>query len=83
MTGCGQLALPKVLKWSGGPLGCPIVFGRPSRMCGSCERPSRMSGNGQDAILDVREWSGGPLKCHGSVRKALPDVREDLSDVWE
>ena len=73
MSGSFQEALQDDQEWPVGPPEGPEVVGR----------PSRMSGNGQDAILDVREWSGGPLKCHGSVRKALPDVREDLSDVWE
>ena len=49
----GWEALPIVRKWSGGHLGCPGVFGR----------PSRMSGNGWEALPNVREWSGGPPEC--------------------
>ena len=80
MTGSGQLALPKVLKWSGGPSGCPGVVGR----------PSWMSGSGREALPDVREWSGGPPGCPGVVKRpssmsksgweALLDVREWLGD---
>ena len=77
MTGSGRLALPEVLKWSGGTPRCLGVVGRPSRMCR----------RGREALPDVQEWSGGHLGCPGVVgwpsrmsrssRKALPDVR-----VW-
>ena len=44
---------PDVQEWSGGPLGCPRVVGR----------PSRMSESGWEALSDVREWLGGPPGC--------------------
>ena len=43
-------AVPVFREWSGYPLGCSGVFGRPSRMFGC----------GQEAFPDVRNWSGGP-----------------------
>ena len=48
-------ALPVVREWSGGPLGCPGVFGR----------PSWMSGRFREALPDVRELLGVPLGRSG------------------
>ena len=47
MSGSGREALTDDREWSGGPLGCPVLVGRASRMSGSfCE-----------ALPDVRESS--------------------------
>ena len=46
-------ALPDVQLLSEGPLKCPRVIGR----------SSRMSGSGWEALPDVREWSGGLPGC--------------------
>ena len=43
MTGSGRESLPDVWEWSRGPLGCPGVVRRLSRMSGG---PSRMFGSG-------------------------------------
>ena len=43
-------AFPVIREWSGGPLGCPGVVGRSSRMSGSC----------REALTDVWGWLGGP-----------------------
>ena len=50
MSGSGREALPVVREWSGGPPGCPEVFGR----------PSRMSGSAREYLSDVKEWLGVP-----------------------
>ena len=52
-----SVALQNVREWSGDPPGYLGVVGRPSRMFG---RPSRMSGSCREAIPDVRKMSGGP-----------------------
>ena len=53
MSGSGQEALPNVREWSGvsprwlgGPSGCLLVVGR----------PSRLSISGCEALPDVLEW---------------------------
>ena len=66
------VALEDVREWSGGPPGCPGVFGR----------PSRMSGCGRETLGDVREslsdaGSGRETpRMSRSSREAFPDVRE-------
>ena len=45
MTRSGRNALPNVREWSGGPPGCPVVVGM----------PSRISGTGQEALPDASE----------------------------
>ena len=74
-------ALSDVREWSGGHLGCPGVFGRPSQIF---VRPFQMSGSCREALTDIQEWSGGPSGCPGvfwrssrmsrSGRETLPDV---------
>ena len=76
-------AVPVVREWSGGPLGCPGVFGRPFQIFG---RPSQMFESGREIFPDVQEWSRGPPRypgvvrrpsqMSGSVREVVPDVRE-------
>ena len=105
MSRSSWVALPDVQEWSGGPpsclrvvegpVECPGVLGRPSRLS---VRPSQMSGSGREVLSVVREWLRGPPGCprvvrkrsrmsgrlppmFGSVRKALSGVREVLSDV--
>ena len=51
-----------------------------------------MSRSGRVSVPDVQEWSGNhpgcpgvvekPSQMSGSVRKALSNVREALSNVW-
>ena len=53
----GQDALADVWEWSGYPPGCP---GGPLGCPGVVGRPSRMSGSVWEAFPDVREWSAGP-----------------------
>ena len=50
MSRSGRKALPDVLKWSGGPPGCPGVV----------EKPFRIFGKGREAHPDVWVWSGDP-----------------------
>ena len=86
MCGIGRVALPKVLKWSISPPGCPRLVERPFQMSGSGKSPSRMSAIRREANLDVRECSGGPPECSGVVcrpswmsgsgRESLPNVRD-------
>ena len=64
--------IPDVQKWTGDPLGCPGVLGRPSWMCVSGGRPSRMTGSVREALPDILE----PYRMYGSDREVLPDVRE-------
>ena len=45
MSGSGRDGIPNVREWSGGPLGCPGVVWR----------PSRLSGSGRETLPDVRE----------------------------
>ena len=40
MSGSDREALPVVREWSGGPLGCPGAFRRPSRIPGVVRWPS-------------------------------------------
>ena len=90
MSGSGRDDLPDVREWSveppdfrewtGGPLGCPGVVGR----------PSRMSRGGRESLPNGWEWTGVPPECPGVVRRpsrmsgsgreALPDVREWSTD---
>ena len=44
MSGSEREALHHVREWSTGPLGCPGMVGR----------PSKMSGSGREALPDVR-----------------------------
>ena len=53
MYGSGREALWDARKWSGGPLECPVVF----------RRSSRMSGSSQKVLTEVREWWGCPPGC--------------------
>ena len=79
-------ALPVVREWSGGPLGCPGVFRRPSRMCGVVGRLTRMSGSGRQVLPDVREWSEDPHGCPavlGRPSQMTGSCRESLSEDWE
>ena len=55
MTRSGQLALPKVLKWSGGPPGCP----------GMVRTPSWMSESGRVALSNVTGVFGRPYRMSG------------------
>ena len=81
MSGISLEAILDVREWSGVPLGCPGVFGRPSQMSG---RPSRMVGSGREALLYVRERLGVPpgyprvversSEMSGSVQETLPYV---------
>ena len=50
MSGIGRDALLDVQEWPGGPSGCPVVVGRPSRLTKS----------GREALPVDQEWSGGP-----------------------
>ena len=80
----GQKALVDVWEWSGnppgypgGPLECPRVVGR----------PSRMSGSGRQALINDWVFLGGSTGCPGVVERlsrmsgsgqeTLPDVQ-----VW-
>ena len=76
--------LPDVQEWSGGPLRCPGVVGRLSRMTGSGREALLDVRDGRDALLDVRKWPGGPPLSMGVVgrptRKSV-SVREDLLEV--
>ena len=60
MSGNGHEALPDDLEWLGnppgslaGPLGCPGVV----------ERPSRMSGSGRETLPDVQEALSDVREC--------------------
>ena len=74
MSGSCQEALPVVREWSGSPLECPVVVGRPSWMFGSC-RVSLLDVREAlpvvlehlEALSHVREWSGHPPGCLGVV----------------
>ena len=80
------MSLPDVREWSGDPpkcprvvrdpLGCPGVVGCPSWMS---ERPRRCPG----LVVKPFRMSRKPSRMSGSVRKALPDIQEALSDVRE
>ena len=70
MSGSGRNSLLDVREWTGGPLECSGVVGRPAQMSGNNRdtlpgclavvgRPSRMSGSCRKTLPDVREWSGG------------------------
>ena len=50
MSGSDRDALPDDREWSGVPLGCPGVFGS----------PSRMSGSFREALPVVQEFLGSP-----------------------
>ena len=52
MSRSGREVLPDVREWSSGPLGCPGVVGRPSRMSRSCRESLQKV---LEALLDVRE----------------------------
>ena len=80
MPGSGREALWDGRQWSGGPLGCPGVVERPSRMSGS-GREALPDGreslpDGREALLDIRDWFRRPFRMSGSGRVALLDVRE-------
>ena len=62
-----QEDLPNVLKWSGGPSGCPGVVGSVSRMSGSDWKTLPVVREWWAALPDVRKWSGVPLECVGMV----------------
>ena len=69
MFGSGPKTLSNVREWSRGPLECPEVLGRPSRMSGVVGRPSLMSGSIRESLLDVWERLGGPPGCSGVVER--------------
>ena len=87
MSGSGREDIPDVCEWSGGPLRCLGVVGR----------PCRMSGSDQVALLYVWQMSGGPPGCprvvgrpsrmsgspyrmSGSRSEAISDGRERSGD---
>ena len=69
MSRSGREALPDVQEWSGVPLGCPGVIGRPSGFMGVVRRLSWIYGSGLQALGDLREWSVGPPGCPGVFRR--------------
>ena len=94
MIGSGQVVLPDVREWSGGPPGCLGVVGRPSQMSGSGREslPDVWGGRealpdvwgGQEALLHVRKWLGVLPGCPGVVGRSsrMPGSgREAFSDV--
>ena len=75
-----------VWEWSGGPPDGPAVFGRPSQRYESDWETLLEVREWSGGPPEVREWSVGPPECSdvvlspsqrsGSVREALPEVRE-------
>ena len=76
MSKSGRNSLLDVREWTGGPLECPGVVGRPSQMSGNdrdalpgclavVRRPSRMSESGWVDFPDFQEWSEDPPGCPG------------------
>ena len=83
MSGSGRNSLLDVREWTGGPLECPGVVGRPSQMSGNDRdalpgclavvgRPSRKSGR-QSQLSGNGER---PFRMFESDRDAPLDVRE-------
>ena len=66
-----------VREWSGEPLGCLKVSGRPSQMSLSGRRPFWMFGSCREAPRISRS----PSRLFRSDRETLPNVREALPEV--
>ena len=73
----------RLSEWSKGSPGCPVEFGKLSRMPGSGWKALP---DAHEALPDVQEWWGGPPKCPrvverpfqmpGKGQEAHPDVQE-------
>ena len=96
MSGSGRETLPNVWEWletlqdvrewSGVLPGCPGVVGGPTGCLKGLADVREWSGGypGCPGLVVKPSWmSRRPFWMSGSVRKALPDIREALSNVWE
>ena len=61
MSSSCREVLPDIREWFGGApgcpegsSGCPVVYGRPSRMTGSGREAPQMSGSGRESLPHVR-----------------------------